>query len=302
MQKPLEEDELITILRTEFPLPDEETNKELASFITSEATAQKNILGILRQIQQPVTNDTLNLIITEIERGLSSYDFETGDYGPTPLPYDDEDGFAPFRTVAVSVACSALQETGLTQTTHELEDLNDWITIIDGMGLNPQVTTLEECRYLRHRWQRNLVEGNDQQDAATLLGRPSQPFVSWKPAIATRDLGKFTIDAIPSELKFAQAAIAVDPDFWHTYAGECRRNRARPFTITRKRNGKIVALALLRFRKGRWYIAVPNSYQRDSIKTRHPKALEKNLRKFGEDYHKEATRGGTKKKSAKANT
>ena len=298
MQKPDAPEEFADILTTNFPATGRDTAAQLADLIGEEAYAQQNVLGILQEIKAPVTTETLELVINQIESGLSAYDIHDPDNGespPDPLPYHEEDGFPKFRSRLIIIACSLLPEKGLEKTIQTLEGMDSWITLQDDMGLDHEADSLEEFRSIQDRWRRNVIEGRDTGDAAALLKCPQNQLASWSHAVKSKNLGRHTIRAIHGELELAQAAAALDPNFWRRYAGECRRNRALPLRITANRGGNTIGLALLRFRKGRWYTAVPTSHGVIRLDLDNHDHLHRELQKFGREYNQAATRTRTKK-------
>ena len=270
-------------LLQEFPLLEPWAAEELAYHIL-EPEARENILGILRMSGIPATNEIAGMVIERINR----YDIER----PPPDDYDeDEDqsvpdggfedtlGFTETWTHALTLACSATAERSTGEIAAELDGMDDWISMMDEMGLAITAATWSECLEQRKRWQENVMERLDNEATAALLGQPGRELARWTSGIKAQQLGRWTIAAIETQEDLAAEAAAVDPDFYRRYLGECARNRSKPFSVIDNRTGETRKLCLLRFKKDRWYLAQPTFHntREDLLQT---------LQDFAKEYHK----------------
>ena len=278
-------------IRQDFPKLSTEWAQELADRLENSPCAQENILQILNSLEDNVTDLTAELITEQMDIASAIPDDPDGQMQYPESYYSDDDGFTPVRSQVTALACTALTRLTVPELTEQLEDMAPWLECADAMTLKPELQTWDDCLLTNQEWRRHVLGGEDPARAAQLMGHQDGRFSAWNSMVHAQKTRHCIIAAILNEQDLLTESIRNWPGFYQ-YLQSCRGNRARPFTIISDQTGETVALCLLRFRKGRWYTALPTQMDFISMEPPHNRHLEEDLKKFGKTYDNLAKKQG----------
>ncbi len=270
-------------IRQDFPKLSPEWAQELADRLENSPCAQENILQILNSLEDNVTDLTAELITQQMDIADDSFDDPDGRVQYPESYYSYEDGFTPIRSRVTALACTALTSLTVPELTEQLEAMAQWLECAEAMNLKPELQTWDDCLLTDEEWRRHVLGGENPARAAQLMGRQDGRFSAWNSMIHAQKTSHCVIAAILNEQDLLTESIRTDPCFYR-YVHTCRENRARPFTIISDQTGETIALCLLRFRKGRWYAALPTQMDFISMEPPHNQNLEEELKKFAKTY------------------
>ena len=166
---------------TEFPALTPDTAEDFADRIRQPAAAE-NAINLLRSCPPEHAEAGAGIITTRMD----SHDAEIlhqlepderPDFGDSL--WIDSDGFSPFRTTVIKLACAALDRTEPHLLQKELEDLDPWICQLDNMRLNPDLQDWENCRDYQALWQRHVLDRDYDENTARLLGHSKGRLPVW---------------------------------------------------------------------------------------------------------------------------
>ena len=166
---------------TEFPALTPDTAEDFADRIRQPAAAE-NAINLLRSCPPEHAEAGAGIITTQMD----SHDAEIlhqlepderPDFGDSL--WIDSDGFSPFRTTVIKLACAALDRTEPHLLQKELEDLDPWICQLDNMRLNPDLQDWENCRDYQALWQRHVLDRDYDENTARLLGHSKGRLPVW---------------------------------------------------------------------------------------------------------------------------
>ena len=199
----------------------------------------------------------------------------------------DSDGFSPFRTTVIKLACAALDCTEPHLLEAELEDLEHWICQLDNMRINPDLQDWENCRNHQALWQRHVLDRDYDENTARLLGHSKGRLPIWNVYADVHKVDNLIIIPIRSQAELATEAALQQPDLYPKYVNRCIANTARVFVVMDDNTGRATTLCALRFRKGRWQLSYPAQMMAEEETLRA-------LTKFAKLYNTRAPRNGRK--------
>ena len=275
-------------LVTQLPPMTPDTANELAMRMTKPAAA-KNVLNILRNCTPERIELGAKIIIDQIHRRTTQTDHHDGETGETRNSddgtWDERKGFSDLRTRVIELACTALEHSGFTQITKELEVIEPWIHLLDTMQIKPQLDDWPACRKHQEQWQHQIVNRNYDATTGRLLGAPKGRIKSW-PNNGIADvitMKNIIICPITNQAELASECAAHIPHLYQTYLNRCTNNVAQMFNVTNTESGDTITLCALRFHKRKWKLTYPTSQF-------HDRATLKLLKDFAERYQRENVR------------
>ena len=280
-----------TSIRRDFPKLSPEWAQELADRLENSPHAQENILQILHSLKDNVTDLTAELITEQMDITADIPDDTDGQAPPPESCYSYEEGFTPVRSQVTALACTALTRLTIPELNRQLEAMAQWLECADAMTLQPDLQNWEDCLLTNQEWHRHVLGGEDPAGAARIMGHQDGRFSAWNSMVHAQKTNHCIIAAILNEQDLLTESIRTNPGFYR-YLHACRENRVRPFTIISDQTGETVALCLLRFRKGRWYTALPTQMDFIRMEPPHNQRLEEDLKKFAKTYDSLAKKQG----------
>ena len=285
--------ETLAILNEEFPALSPKWTHELAERFEHSVPETTSILELLRSINRPVDDRVAEFVLQETDE--ANADWQDSEPEPDEPSYEfsyylSDEGFTPLRHRVTALACETLDQHTTQELWQAMRNLNPWLQCAEGMELKYNLNSWQESLAAALAWQHHIIERQDPIKAAKIAGHEDGRFTAWNSLIPASKTRHHIIAAILNEQDLLSESAKTDHDFYRRYLKNCRSNGSRPFAIISDQIGDTVGLCLLRYRKHRWYLALPTNISIYRIDYQHHDELLEELKAFAAAYDRAARR------------